>query len=150
MKRLLKLTAALGLVAALLIPAGMALAVTQTVDVDIKPASYPNPINIGHKGVLSVAILGSEVFDVIQVDPASVRLEGVAPLRWAPEDVSNDGHTDLVLKFKTQEIVAAIVAAWGDVNDGDVLLLTLTGNLKAAFGGTPIEGEDVVWIIEKG
>jgi hypothetical protein len=147
MKRLLKLTVALGLVVALLIPAGMALAVTAIpVDVDIKPASDPNPINVGHKGVLSVAILGSEAFDVVQVDPTSVRLACVvAPLRWALEDVSNDGHTDLALKFKTQEIVAAL----GDVNDGDVLVLTLTGNLKGDFGGGPITGEDVIWVIEK-
>jgi hypothetical protein len=144
MKRLLKLTVALGLVVALLIPAGMALAVVG-IDVDIKPASYPNPLNTSDKGVLSVAILGSEAFDVIQVDPATVLLEGVAPLRWALEDVSDDGHMDLVLKFKTQEIVAAL----GDVDDGDVLVLWLTANLKAAFGGGAIAGDDEVWIIEK-
>jgi hypothetical protein len=41
------------------------------------------------------------------------------------------------------------VAALGDVNDGDVLALHLTGNLKEEHTGTPIQGEDVVRIIKK-
>jgi len=153
MKRLLKLTVAVGLVVALLIPVGIALAVLDIpVDVDIKPVSCPNPLNVGSKGVLPVAILGSEEFDVTQVDPASVLLEGVAPLRWALKDVAGpgcsepDGYLDLTLKFKTQEIVAAL----GDVDDGEVLTLMLTGNLKAEFSGTPIMGSDEVVVIEKG
>jgi hypothetical protein len=148
MMRLLKLTVALGLVAALLIPGAMALSVVLA-DVDIKPMSCPNPLNVGDKGVLPVAILGGELWDVTEVDPATVELEGVAPLRWAWEDVAGpgcsgpDGYLDLTFKFKTQEIVAAL----GAVNDGDVLVLELTGNL---FGGAPITGTDEVWIIAKG
>ena len=123
------------------------------VSVDIKPMSWPNPLNVNSKGVLPVAILGTEDFDVTQIDPATILLEGVAPLRWALEDVGAaddplagpDGFTDLSLKFAAQEIVAAL----GDVNDGDVVVLHLTGNLKEEFGGTPIEGEDVVRIIKK-
>lgn len=30
------------------------------------------------------------------------------------------------------------------------VVLTLTGNLKAEFGGTPIVGHDVAWIVDKG
>jgi hypothetical protein len=123
------------------------------VSVDIKPMSWPNPLNVNGKGVLPVAILGTADFDVSQVDPATVRLEGVAPLRWALEDVGTagdplagpDGFTDLSLKFKTQEIVSAL----GDVDDKDVVVLHLTGNLKEEFGGTPISGQDVVLIIKK-
>jgi hypothetical protein len=124
-----------------------------TVAVDIHPMSWPNPLNVGKKGVLPVAILGTEGFDVTQIDPATILLEGVASLRWALEDVGTvgdplagpDGFTDLTLKFDAQ----AIVAVLGPVNDGDVVVLHLTGNLKAEFDGTPIEGEDVVWIIKK-
>ena len=123
------------------------------VPVDIKPMSWPNPLNVRSRGVLPVAILGTEDFDVTQIDPATILLEGKAPLRWALEDVGTaddplagpDGFTDLSLKFKTQEIVAAL----GDINDGDVMVLHLTGNLKEEFGGTPIVGEDVVRIIKK-
>ena len=123
------------------------------VSVDIKPMSWPNPLNVRSRGVLPVAILGTEDFDVTQVDPATILLEGIAPLRWALEDVGTagdplagpDGFTDLTLKFGTQQIVAAL----GLVNDGDIVVLHLTGNLKAESGGTPIEGEDVVRIIKK-
>jgi len=124
------------------------------VSVDIKPMSSPNPLNVNSKGVLPVAILGTEDFDVTQIDPATILLEGIAPLRWALEDVGSpdddpldgpDELTDLTLKFGTQ----AIVAALGAVNDGDYVVLNLTGNLKGEFGGTPIEGEDVVLIIKK-
>jgi hypothetical protein len=37
-----------------------------------------------------------------------------------------DGTTDLTLKFKAQEVIAAL----GEVGDGDVLVLSLTGMLK--------------------
>ncbi len=95
------------------------------------------------------------------IDPASVLLEGVAPLRWSLEDVStpyepytgktdkmdcnelrSDGYTDLTLKFDMQELVAAV----GGVSDRDEIVLTLTANLH---DGTQIIGEDVVWIIKK-
>ena len=134
---------------------------------DIKPKSCPNPINTKDKGVLPVAVLGSETFDVTQIDPTSLRLEhlaGVVPLRWALEDVAApyepflgkediydcnvagpDGFLDLTLKFNVQEVVTAL----GDLNDGDVLVLHLTGKLLEEYGGTPIVGEDVVRIIKK-
>ncbi len=134
------------------------------VPVDIKPQSCRNPLSTTDKGVLPVAIVGTEAFDVTQVDPASVELAGVSPLRWALEDVATpfepyvgkvdaydcttlgpDGFMDLSLKFMNQEIVAAL----GPVSDGDVLVLQLTGNLKPEFGGTPIVGEDVVVIVAK-
>ena len=132
-----------------------------TVAIDIKPTSCPNPLNVNSKGVLPVAILGTEDFDVAEIDVSTVRLVGVPPLRSNIEDVETpfdgdcldcasvgtDGILDLTLKFNTQDIVAALVAAPGDLNDRDKLCLILTGNL---FGGTPITGEDGVLIINKG
>jgi hypothetical protein len=123
------------------------------VEIDIKPMGWPNPLNVRAKGVLPVAILGTADFDVSQVDPATVLLEGVAPLRWALEDVGTaddplagpDGSTDLSLKFDTREIGSVL----GAVDDGDNVVLHLTGNLKPEFGGTPISGQDVVLIIKK-
>ncbi|MHC4346223.1 MAG: hypothetical protein ACYSUP_16230, partial [Planctomycetota bacterium] len=41
------------------------------VAVDIKPQSCPNPFNIKSKGVLPVAILGTDEFDVEDVNTAS-------------------------------------------------------------------------------
>lgn len=139
---------------------------TRVVEIDIKPTSCPNPINFKSKGVLPVAILGTGDFDVTTIDPDTVRLEGVAPLRWKTEDVATpyvgevtadcpgceccheeglDGHADLTLKFSTQEIVAAL----GYVANGDCLILQLTGSLKEEFDGTPFMGEDVVKIINQ-
>jgi len=128
------------------------------VAVDIKPGSCPNPVNVKNSGVLPVAILGTADYDVTTIDPTSIRLAGVAPLRSSFEDVaapvsdSNDcncttdgpdGFLDLTLKFKTQRIVEAV----GDVNDGDVRVLTLTGVLlDPPPYETPIEGADCVLI----
>lgn len=61
---------------------------TIAVDLDIKPTSCPNPFNVKAQGVLPVAILGTETFDVTQIDIASLRLETVAPIRSSLEDVA--------------------------------------------------------------
>jgi hypothetical protein len=143
----------------------MTVTVCLPVAIDIKPMSCPNPLKVNSKGVLPVAIIGTDNLDVSAVDPASVGLEGVAPLRWSIEDVSapfepflgresafdcteegQDGLLDLTLMFDIQEIVEAL----GEVNDGDVLALQLVGNLKEEFDGTPIMGEDVIIILKKG
>lgn len=127
-----------------------------TVGVDVKPGSCPNPLNVKSKGVLPVAVLGTEEFDVATIDLATLRLAGVAPIRSSFEDVATpadgddcdcttagpDGHIDLSLKFNTQDIVNAI----GEVADGETLELSLTGEL---LDGTAIEGADCVVIIAK-
>jgi len=131
---------------------------TVEVALDIKPGSCPNPLNVKSKGVLPVAILGSEDFDVGMIDVATIRLEGVAPIRSNYEDVATpvidgqececttegpDGYLDLTLKFRTQDIVDAL----GEVVNGKVFLLTLTGELSDE---TSIEGTDCIRVIKKG
>jgi hypothetical protein len=131
------------------------------VELDIKPQSCPNPLNVKSKGVLPVAILGTDDFDVMDIDPASILLEGllegIEPIRWSHEDVAKpfegelrgcnelgpDDLMDLTLKFRTQEVVGAI----GEVNDGQERVLTIRGNL---FDGTEFEGADCVIILSKG
>jgi hypothetical protein len=124
------------------------------VSVDIKPTSCPNPLNVKSSGVLPVAILGTQDFDVGLIDTASIQLNGIRAIRSSFEDVATpmlgvsdcncieegpDGFIDLTLKFKTQEIVETL----GEVEDGDVITLELTGVL---FGEIPIEGADCVLI----
>jgi len=130
--------------------------VAKDVPVDIKPRSCPNPLNLVSKGVLPVAILGTADFDVKTIDPTTVNLKGVAPLRWSLEDVASpyepfvgktdiyhcnnlgpDGNLDLMLMFDTQEVAAAI-------GDFDVVILELGGQLR---DGTEIKGEDSALII---
>jgi hypothetical protein len=147
----------LGLVVAIIdLPAGAAPRVP--VALDIKPQSCPNPFNVNTKGVLPVAILGTEDFDVMTVDPSTVVLEGVPPLRWSFEDVSTpvvdpmepcectthgaDGYMDMTLKFDHQ----AIAAALGMVYDGEVRVLSLEA---FTYDDVAIEGKDCVIIIKK-
>lgn len=115
---------------------------------------------------MSVALLGTGLFDISHVDPESIRLEGIAPLFWSVEDVATpfepyrgkedaytdciengaDGYLDLELKFQTQNIVDML----GNVFDQEQRVLNLTGRLKDEFGGTAITGEDIVIILKKG
>ena len=59
-----------------------------TVNLDVKPGSWPTPVNTGIKGVLSVAISDTEDFDVTTIVPETTKLslkgveDGVSPLRW--------------------------------------------------------------------
>ena len=108
------------------------------------------------------AIGRHENFDVSKVDVETVQLEGVLPLRSSFEDVATpfvsvtsapdcnelgpDGYMDLTLKFDTQ----AVVAALGQLEDGDCLVLELTGNLLGDDGGTAFTAEDMVHILKKG
>lgn len=136
------------------------------VAIDVKPQSCPNPLNLKSKGIMPVAVLGREDFDVNAIDLASIRLEGVAPIRSSLEDVGAppadgnececteegpDGFMDLTLKFKTQQIVEQLGSVLGDATygtsaDPNVLVLTLTGSLS---DGRPIEGSDCVVLVGK-
>ena len=83
----------------------------------------------------------------------------MAPLRWSYEDVATpfegelcdchdlngDGYMDLTLKFKNQELVENLTL---DNLAGNTIPLSLIGNLKEEEGGTPIVGQDCVWILE--
>lgn len=132
--------------------------ITIPVNVDIKPGSWPNPINLKSKGVLPVAICGTLDFDVTTIDPISVHIGGVSALRWSYEDVATpfedgegeghalngDGYPDLVLHFEIQEIIEAL-----GLTDfaGQKIPLEIEGNLKEEEGGIPIRGSDYVWIL---
>ena len=135
---------------------------TIPVPFDIKPTSCPNPFNRGDVGVLPVAILGFTGFNVANIDPATVKLEGISPIRWALEDVAApylpltnkalnkmscntsgpDGLADLTLKFDN----LAITKFLASYKKNDVVKLHITGNLKTT--GTPIAGEDIIVIIK--
>jgi len=73
------------------------------VEIDIKPGSYPNSINIDSRGVVPVALL-SNGFNVADIDPTLIRFAGASPVRWALEDVDEDGNMDMILHFRTQEL----------------------------------------------
>jgi len=111
------------------------------IDIDIKPCSDPNSVNLKSKGVLPVAILGTGAFDVTDVDLQTVELDGVSPIRYSFEDVCpEDGYLDLILHFSVPTLADA---SW----DEDTTEATLTGE---TYGGTPIVGTDSVRIVPRG
>jgi hypothetical protein len=81
---------------------------TTAPEVDIKPGSVRNPINPFTRGLIPVAILGSESFDVMDVDPDTLAFgpsgAGLAHSKGPHYDnVDGDGFTDLLAHFRTQD-----------------------------------------------
>jgi streptogramin lyase len=142
------------------------------VPVDIKPGSCPNSFNRNSNGVLPVALVGCDCFDVTQVDVSSVLLSradniggSVSPHEGPPgphsvfEDVATpfggqpcdcheltgDGIVDLSMKFKTQEVVEALEL--DDLPAGALVELLVTG---VQLDGTPFTGRDCIRLVPPG
>jgi len=79
--------------------------VSYPISIDVKPGSSVNPINLGSKGVIPVAIITTEDFDAATVDASTVRFgPGEAQaVHSAIEDVDDDGDLDMILHFRTQD-----------------------------------------------
>jgi len=120
------------------------IAAVKLVDIDIKPGSYPNCINLGSNGVVPVAILSSADFDAtIEVDRDTVELAGAGvavrgknnKLLAHEEDVNDDGLLDLVCQVETENLDP------GTFQDGYAVLTGKT------IGGQDIEGMDEITIV---
>ena len=136
---------------------------------DIKPGSCPNPVNVRSRGVVPVAIVGSESFDVTEIDTDSLvltRADGVGaavtpiarrhgrigsfedvatPFDGEPcdcHDLSGDGLDDLVVKFSTQEM-AKLLDLDSESRRAPVIL-TVSGSLLDV---SEFEASDCVVII---
>ena len=127
--------------------------------VDIMPGTYPNMVNINSKGMVPVAVLGTETFDVFDLDPTSFVYSdyGITNVRWHYEDVCTlladgstqkgpDGYIDLVFQYDMQQILAAAQANNLVPADGEVLTITLVGNLKT---GESVNGADEIIVTNK-
>jgi uncharacterized delta-60 repeat protein len=111
------------------------------VQIDIKPGTYPNTINLGSNGSVPVAILGSPSFNATTVDPltvrlagATVRLRGNGTPQASVQDVNGDGRLDLVVHVATQAL---------ELTSGDVQAVLRGGT----YSGLPILGTDTVRVI---
>ena len=78
------------------------------VSLDVKPGSDDNPINLKSNGVIPVAVLTTESFNALDIDPSTLRLgptgATIAHTGAHAEDVDDDGRTDLVSHYRTQEV----------------------------------------------
>jgi hypothetical protein len=111
------------------------------VAVDVKPGSEDNAINPGSIGLIPVALLGSEAFDVrklrldgsLRMGTQGIRIRSAQP-QCSVSRVNADAIDDLVCHFEN---------ASSNWTSGQ-LDATVTGQL---FDGTPIEGSDHVRLV---
>lgn len=120
------------------------------IEIDIKPGAYLNCLNMNGHGLITVAVLGSDTFDITQIDASTlkfagldVRVKGNSQPQCSIEDVSGDftdpagapdGYDDLVCHFIDDPNV------WTPDNG----TATLDG---ALLDGTTFEGSDAICII---
>jgi len=135
---------------------------------DIKPGSCPNPVNPRSNGVVPMAIVGTEPFDVTRIDTDTLLLRradgvggAVTPLEGPPgpritigdvatplsgdscdcHEVDGDGIDDLLLKFSTPDLVETLEL--GNLPRGASVALMVSGSL---LDGTAFEVSDCVVI----
>lgn len=113
------------------------------VQIDIKPDSEINTINLGSNGLIPVAIISDDGFDATRVNPDTVDLAGAtvairgkgSKLMANAEDVNVDGLLDLVIHVSTVNLDPS------SLQSGSAKLVGNTEN------GNPIEGIDSITII---
>ncbi len=98
-----------------------------SIEIDIEPGGDLASINPMSRGVIPVAILGTETFDVSEVDATTLAFGpgGASPAHTKgghPADVNGDGLVDLVSHYRTQEAGIAFgdteACATGELQDG--------------------------------
>ena len=113
------------------------------VEIDIKPGSDPNSLNLNGNGVVPVGVFGTASFDVEDIDVSTV-LFGVNGDEASPvhtghiEDLNEDDINDIVFHFREGEL-GIPTDSWGNIT----LDLKLTGSLT---DGRLIEGTSEVRI----
>ena len=105
------------------------------VEIDIKPGSNPNSINLKSRGVVPVAVFTIASFNAGAIDPGTVLFAGAKPVRCTLKDVDDDGDMDMLFHFKTQDME--------ELKESSTEA-TLTGT---TFGGENIELTDEVRIV---
>ena len=112
--------------------------------IDIKPGEGVNPINLGSRGKVPVAILSTAAFDASTVDVSSITLAGAHVARRkngtfmaSLEDVNGDKRRDLVLHFNTQDLTGL---------NSSSTSITLTGTVN----GRCASGTDTIKIVPPG
>ncbi|UCD30563.1 MAG: right-handed parallel beta-helix repeat-containing protein, partial [Planctomycetota bacterium] len=133
-----------------------------SVDLDILPDDCPNQltVNTKNKGRLPMAIIGTETFEVSQIDLESISINGtVFPVRVPKiEDVSTpvegqkcechiagaDGRDDVVIHFYRREIILAL--GLDAMEPGTVVPITVYGLLQ---DGTLFRATDCITLMHR-
>ncbi len=116
---------------------------SHALQVDIRPGSDPNVLNVKSRGRIPVAVYSSESADVSAIDISSLTLAGVPTAHAAFEDVDGDGTLDLILHFRTQALVHAMESGDNPLENGETRELALAGQFQ---DDTPCSGADMVTI----
>lgn len=111
------------------------------VAIDIKPGSDSNCFNINDHGVIPVSILGSDAFDVTNIDPGSLNFNGLGvrvrgnkgPL-CNFEDANGDDYLDMVCQFEDN------AEYWSLGSD----IANVTGQL---YSGASFQGSDSICVV---
>lgn len=109
-------------------------------------------LHVRKRGLFRVAICNTDEFNVHDVDPETVKLMDVEPVRWRYKDRKfcpggKDGFVDIVLKFKNRKVVRALQEALGrKLVNGEEVELDLTGSL---YDETAIDTKLPVEIVKK-
>jgi hypothetical protein len=113
------------------------------VEIDVVPGDPENILIAGSEDGVPVAVLSSPDFDAALVDPASLSLGGLPPMRGASDrvisqvfDVDGDGRADRLVHFRSHALRIE--------DNGSVLL---TGRLAS---GTEFSASAPVRIVEPG
>lgn len=122
-----------------------------TVDIDIKPGSSTNPINMGSRGVVPPAIFSTLSFDATKVLPGSIALaggtvklkgKGMSTYQFSISDLNGDGRPDMLVQIETQtmDLDPSMVSA---MLEGIYVQDLGSGNTR----NIPIYGIDAVTIV---
>ena len=117
----------------------------QIAEIDIKPGSDRNCININDHGVIPVAIFGSADFNVEHIDQTTLSFAGLdvretkkGKLRCRLKDLNIDGYWDLICHFEDDS------TKWIPSSNPQA---TLTGDLL--YDGGAFQGTDSICLRPK-
>ena len=122
-----------------------------TVSIDIKPGSGTNPINMGSRGVVPVAIFSTATFDATKVLPGSITLaggtinlkgRGKSTYHFSISDLNGDGRLDMLIHVDTTTMTLE-PSMTSAVLDGIYVQDLGNGNTR----NVPIYGVDGVTIV---
>ncbi len=131
------------------------------IEIDVKPGTTDNQINLNSKGIIPVVLFATSTFDPFTVAIDTVRLAGASVDGGSIDDVDGDGLLDLIFHFRVQDTslkaaYGASLAAADTIDNGRLdpgvstrrsISVTLTGETVT---GQEFDGADVVKLFLEG